>query len=103
MAWKVNAVGQQRVRFVVRASETGSNLSQLCREFEISRPTGYLWLKRWQAEKRSPWNWSTIRHARASEPGKIPAPAAKSAATCKPVSGSPNHVLFALFTAWCAR
>jgi transposase InsO family protein len=33
------------VEFVVRASR-GESLSSLCREYEISRPTGYLWLKR---------------------------------------------------------
>jgi len=38
-------VRDQRVEFVVRASR-GESLSSLCREFEISRPTGYLWLKR---------------------------------------------------------
>lgn len=35
----------QRVEFVVRASR-GESLSSLCREYEISRPTGYVWLKR---------------------------------------------------------
>ena len=35
----------QRVEFVVRASR-GESLSSLCREYEISRPTGYLWLQR---------------------------------------------------------
>ncbi len=37
----------QRVEFVVRASR-GESLSGLCREYEISRPTGYLWLKRFR-------------------------------------------------------
>jgi hypothetical protein len=36
---------QQRVEFVVRANR-GESLSALCREFEITRPTGYLWLRR---------------------------------------------------------
>jgi hypothetical protein len=35
----------QRVEFVVRASRK-ENLSSLCREYAICRPTGYLWLKR---------------------------------------------------------
>jgi len=35
----------QRVEFVIRASR-GECLSELCREYEISRPTGYVWLKR---------------------------------------------------------
>src|ERR1035438_4907618 len=33
--------------FVVAASQQGANLSRLCAEFEISRPTGYLWLARY--------------------------------------------------------
>src|ERR1017187_48113 len=45
MSWRLVGVRDQRVEFVVRASR-GENLSSLCREYEISRPTGYLWLKR---------------------------------------------------------
>jgi len=42
-------VQDQRVEFVVRASR-GESLSGLCREFEITRPTGYLWLKRFREQ-----------------------------------------------------
>jgi transposase InsO family protein len=45
MSWRLFGVRDQRVEFVVRASR-GESLSRLCREYEISRPTGYLWLKR---------------------------------------------------------
>jgi transposase InsO family protein len=45
MPWRLVGVRDQRVEFVVRASR-GESLSSLCREYEISRPTGYLWLKR---------------------------------------------------------
>jgi len=48
MPWKVTDVMNQKIRFVVRATEPGTNLSALCREFGISRPTGYLWLKRYR-------------------------------------------------------
>jgi len=47
MSWRSKDVQQQRVEFVVRASR-GESLSALCREFEIARPTGYLWLRRFQ-------------------------------------------------------
>jgi transposase-like protein len=47
MSWRTKDVEQQRVEFVVRASR-GESLSALCREFEITRPTGYLWLRRFQ-------------------------------------------------------
>ena len=45
MSWRLVGVRDQRVEFVVRASR-GESLSSLCREYEISRPTGYLWLSR---------------------------------------------------------
>jgi transposase InsO family protein len=50
MAWRMMDVKDQRVRFVIRASQPGANLAELCREFGISRPTGYLWQKRYQAQ-----------------------------------------------------
>jgi transposase InsO family protein len=49
MAWRTVEVQEQRVRFVVAASRSGANLAALCAEFEISRPTGYLWLQRYRA------------------------------------------------------
>src|SRR5664279_2329132 len=47
MSWRLVGVQDQRVEFVVRASR-GESLSSLCREYEISRPTGYLWLQRFR-------------------------------------------------------
>jgi transposase InsO family protein len=37
----------QRVEFVLRAKEAEESLAALCREYGISRPTGYLWLHRY--------------------------------------------------------
>jgi len=48
MPWKQMEVRQQRVEFVVRASRNEESLAELCREFGISRPTGYLWLARYR-------------------------------------------------------
>ncbi len=42
-------VWDQRVEFVVRASR-GEPVSGACREYGISRPTGYLWLRRFRAQ-----------------------------------------------------
>lgn len=39
---------QQRREFVLRALEPGSNISALCREYRISRKTGYKWLHRFR-------------------------------------------------------
>jgi transposase InsO family protein len=49
MAWKAMEVAEQRVQFVVAASRAEKPLSQLCVEFGISRPTGYLWIERYRA------------------------------------------------------
>jgi transposase InsO family protein len=49
MAWRTRDVEEQRMRFVVAASRREQSLTELCAEFEISRPTGYGWLKRYQA------------------------------------------------------
>ncbi len=45
MAWKQMDIGQQRAEFAVRLAR-GEKLSSLCREYEITRPTGYLWKRR---------------------------------------------------------
>ena len=49
MPWKTERVMDQRVAFVLRAEQGDESLAKLCREYEISRPTGYLWLKRYRA------------------------------------------------------
>jgi transposase InsO family protein len=50
MPWRTMDVWEQRVRFVMQASQEPGNLAGVCREFGISRPTGYLWLRRYQAQ-----------------------------------------------------
>ena len=48
MPWTLTSVNEQRIRFVIRASRDLVNMSALCQEFGISRPTGYLWLDRYR-------------------------------------------------------
>ncbi len=48
MPWKTMDVREQRVRFVVAAYRREKTLAELCREFGISRPVGYEWLKRYR-------------------------------------------------------
>jgi transposase InsO family protein len=48
MAWRTESVMDQRVEFVLRAKEGEEAIAELCREYGISRPTGYLWLQRYQ-------------------------------------------------------
>src|SRR5271167_3737575 len=49
MPWRTMDVREQRVRFVVAAHRREKSLSELCREFGISRPVGYEWLRRYEA------------------------------------------------------
>src|ERR1700678_3622216 len=48
MSWRTMEVQDQRVRFVIAASRGGQSMSELCREFDISRPTGYRWVRRYR-------------------------------------------------------
>jgi|GEM_PF-3590152 len=43
-------VQEQRVRFVVEATQKRSSFDSLCAAYEISRPTGYLWLQRYREQ-----------------------------------------------------
>ncbi|MGB7439168.1 MAG: IS481 family transposase [Candidatus Acidiferrum sp.] len=48
MAWNTMDIQEQRVRFVVEAAQGLQPFSSLCAKFGISRPTGYLWQRRYQ-------------------------------------------------------
>lgn len=48
MPWKVENAMDLRIEFVLRATKKDVPFSKLCEEFEISRPTGYLWLRRYR-------------------------------------------------------
>lgn len=47
MPWRTESVMDQRVEFVLRARAGEETVAELCREYQISRPTGYLWLNRY--------------------------------------------------------
>lgn len=48
MPWRKESVMEQRVEFVIRVRQGEEQLAKLCREYGISRPTGYLWVQRYQ-------------------------------------------------------
>ena len=50
MPWNVLSKMKLRAEFSVLASEDSSNISALCRQYGISRKTGYKWLSRYQSE-----------------------------------------------------
>ena len=47
MPWKESSVMDERMRFVVRLID-GESMASLCREFGISRKTGYKIFERYQ-------------------------------------------------------
>ena len=51
MPWRTTNVKEQRMQFVIRATSGRERLSALCREFGISRPTGYLWRRRYEQSR----------------------------------------------------
>jgi len=50
MPWRTMDVHQQRVEFVTAAKRGSQSFRSLCEEFGISRPTGYLWLRRYEQQ-----------------------------------------------------
>jgi len=48
MPWNRVNVDEQRMEFVMRAVSGKERMTSLCREFGISRPTGYLWRGRYE-------------------------------------------------------
>jgi transposase-like protein len=48
MPWAETCLMKLREEFVVKALEPGANVSELCREYRISRKTAYKWLKRFK-------------------------------------------------------
>src|SRR5262249_51612184 len=50
MPWRTMDVQQQRVEFVTAAKRGMQPFRALCAEFEITAPTGYLWLRRYEQQ-----------------------------------------------------
>src|SRR4026208_1991090 len=48
MPWKQQSVVEQRLRFLLDVRNKEAPISELCRRYEISRKTGYKWLKRYE-------------------------------------------------------
>lgn len=50
MPWKESQVLDERVRFVVEALQRRQTMAELCRQYGVSRKTGYKWLHRYRTE-----------------------------------------------------
>jgi len=50
MPWKESSVVDERARFVLEYERGLCSMAELCRRYGISRPTGYVWVGRHEAE-----------------------------------------------------
>ena len=48
MSWSIRGLKDARIEFVMVAREADASMSLACREFGISRKTGYKWLRRYE-------------------------------------------------------
>src|SRR6202167_244449 len=48
MPWKASSVVDERARFVLEHERKSHTMTELCEIYEISRETGYYWLRRYQ-------------------------------------------------------
>ena len=53
MPWKERTAVDERKAFLLGYERGEVSFSALCRQFNISRPTGYKWLERWQEGKEA--------------------------------------------------
>ena len=50
MAWKMVLPMEERIRFVLAVEQRDYSIAELCRQYGISRKTGYKWIRRYRAE-----------------------------------------------------
>ena len=50
MSWKVSCVMDERMKFIVDCQEDEWSMAETCRQYGISRKTGYKWLHRYATE-----------------------------------------------------
>ena len=48
MPWKESRIVDQRLQFLSSYQKEEMSVSDLCREFGVSRPTGYRWINRYK-------------------------------------------------------
>ena len=46
MGWKEICVMEERLKFILEYQEGEESFADLCRRYEVSRKTGYKWVKR---------------------------------------------------------
>jgi transposase InsO family protein len=76
MPWQEQSTMSLKLEFVKLADQEEANMSALCRRFEISRPTGYKWLRRYREE--GPEGLEERSRRPDHSPNRTPEPVAKA-------------------------
>jgi len=50
MAWKMVLPMEERIRFILAVEQGDYSVAELCRQYGISRKTGYKWIRRYRAD-----------------------------------------------------
>jgi putative transposase len=50
MPWKASSVMEEKIRFVLEYERDEQSMTELCADFDVSRETGYVWLRRYRAQ-----------------------------------------------------
>jgi transposase InsO family protein len=70
MPWKTSSVVDERARFVLECERNEQTMTALCEIYEISRETGYFWLRRYQ--QRGVEGLRDLSRAPAQHPNQTP-------------------------------
>src|ERR1017187_5332323 len=71
MPWKTSSAMEEKLRFVFEYDRDEQTMTELCRRFEVSRETGYVWLRRYRqhgAEGLAELNRAPERHPNQTAP-----------------------------------
>lgn len=53
MTWGALSLMELRREFVLQAGQDGANISELCKRYNISRKTGYKWIRRYAVDRKT--------------------------------------------------
>src|SRR2546425_12803632 len=69
MPWKASSVMEEKLRFVFEYESDERSMTELCQRYEITRETGYVWLRRYRAAGLVEHSRAAHRHANQTPEG----------------------------------
>src|SRR6266446_1277422 len=78
MPWKTSSVMEEKLRFVFEHELQERTMTELCDRYEITRQTGYMWLRRYREAGAA----SLLEHSRATQEARAHRPVQRAASAC---------------------